>query len=143
MKQRKINQKSIEEKWYLIDATGLRIGKVATKAAELLLDKGNPLMRDYLQPNTKVIITNAEKIDFTEKKGFSKFYQTYSGYPGGLKRLSLEEQIKKNPTYPLERAIKGMLPKNKRGKAIVTNLKLYSGSEHVHTAQNPQIIEFK
>ncbi len=141
MKPRSIKQKEIEEKWYVVDATDQRIGKIASLTAELLLGKNNPLVRANLDPKTKVVVINASKIDFTPKRGFSKFYKNYSGFPSGLKFESLEEKFEKNKVFPIENAVKGMLPKNKRGRAILTNLKVYEGSEHPHEAQQPEAID--
>lgn len=137
-----VKKNQIVEKWYTIDVNGVRIGKAASRVAELLLGKNNPLIKAYLDPQVKVVVVNAEKVDFTPKRGMTKFYRTYSGYPGGLKVISLEEQFKKDPVKPIEHAIKGMLPKNKRGKAIFTkNLFIYSGETHPHDAQKPEAVK--
>ena len=141
MKPRSISQKEIIEKWYVVDAAGHRIGRIASITAELLLGKNNPLVRPYLDPKTKVVVINAEKIDFTPKRGFAKFYKSYSGYPGGLKFESLEKKLKRNKVFPIKNAVKGMLPKNKRGRAVFTNLKIYEGSEHPHESQKPEQID--
>ncbi len=140
---RKINQTHIDEKWYVIDATGLRLGRIATIAAELLLGKNNPLVKDYLIPKNKVIITNASKFDSTPKRKMSKLYTAYSGYPGGLRVDSLEVILKRKPTQPLEHAIKGMLPKNIRGNEIFRNLFVYDSNEHPHEAQKPESVDIK
>lgn len=136
-----ISEKDIKEKWYMIDAKDQRIGRIATIAAELLLGKNDPMVRDYTDPKAHVVVINADKIDFTEKRGFSKFYKKYSGYPGGLTFDSLEEKFAKDPTFPIMNAVKGMLPKNRRGRKIFTNLRVVVGSEHVHEAQKPQNID--
>jgi large subunit ribosomal protein L13 len=143
MKTKVISQKDINEKWYLIDANGQRIGRIASLAAELLMGKTSVLSRDYLDPKVKVVVINAEKIDFTAKRGFSKFYKSFSGYPGGLKFTSLDEMFKKNKTFPIENAVKGMLPKTKKSDRAIVNLKVYVGSEHPHTAQTPEEINIK
>lgn len=132
----------IEEEWFLIDAKGARLGRLATKAAELLLAKHNPKMRNYLTPQTKVVVVNAEKIDLTEKKKISKVYSRYSGYPDGLKQETLGTLMDRRPKKAVEAAIKGMLPKNRRGKAIYAkNLYVYAGADHKHEAQKPQAVE--
>ena len=141
MKTRATKQKEIEEKWYLIDAKGKRIGRIATKAAHLLMGKNNPLVKSYIDPKAKVVVINADKIDFTEKRGFSKFYMNYSGFPSGLKVTSLEDVMKKAPTKPLEHAIRGMLPRNKRGDALYTNLYVYASETHPHNGQQPVAVE--
>src|SRR6185369_402578 len=99
-----IKQSEIKEKWYLVDATGQRIGTLASKVAELLQGKADPLARRYHKPMTKVVVVNAGKIDFTEKKGVSKFYKSYSGFPGGLRQVDLNHTFAKFPTRPIENA---------------------------------------
>ena len=140
---KKINQSTIEEKWYVVDAKGHRTGRVATIVAELLLGKNNPLVKDYTIPKNKVIVLNADKIDITEKRSISKFFKYYSGYPGGLRVEDLKTTIEKFPTRPLEKAIKGMLPKNTRGREIYRNLFTYASAEHPHEAQKPEIVNIK
>jgi large subunit ribosomal protein L13 len=94
----KINQDSIQEQWYIIDATGKRIGQISTKVAELLLGKNNPKVKSHVLPQNKVIVINAEKVDFTPKRGYTKFYDRFSGYPSGRKFETLENLIKRRPT---------------------------------------------
>lgn len=137
------NQEQIQENWYVIDAKGQRIGFLATMAAEYLLGKNDVTTRDYLQPKTKVVIINAEKVDVTEKKKYEKIFTRYSGYPGGLTRERLGELMERRPIQPLKKAIKGMLPKGSRGRQLTTNLYIYEGEEHPHTAQKPQKIDIK
>ncbi len=134
---KKISQKAIEEKWYVINADGLRIGRIASVAAQLLMGKKDVLVRGYHDPRAHVVITNASRIDFTQKRGMTKFYSNYSGFPGGIKFTSLEEAFKKDPTWPIENAVKGMLPKTKRGNEAIVKLKIYAGGENPHNAQNP------
>ncbi len=141
MKTRSISQTEIEEKWYLVDAAGQRIGRVATAVAELLLGKNNPKIKDYIDPKVKVIVINSEKIDVAPKKTFTKFYTKYSGYPGGLTIEDLQTKVSQDPTFVLRNAIKGMLPKNKRGNKVITNLKLFVGSEHQYEAQKPVTLD--
>jgi large subunit ribosomal protein L13 len=142
-KTRTTSESEIVEKWYQIDATGKRIGLLATKIAEMLLDKGNPKMRDYLTPKVKVVIVNADQLDISDKKKISKLYTQYSGYPGGLKTFTLGEVYEKFPERVLEKAIKRMLPKNRRGRAIYTNLYVYAGTEHKHQPQKPEIVDIE
>jgi large subunit ribosomal protein L13 len=138
------SQKQIQEKWYLLDATGVRLGRLATVASQLLLAKETPAMRDYIQPLHKVVIINAANLDVTPKRAETKYYTNYSGFPGGIKYTSLKEMMAKFPERAIEKAIHGMLPKNKRGSHIfTTNLYVYSGAEHKHTAQNPVLIDAK
>lgn len=138
-----IKQSDIQEKWYLVDATGYRIGNLASKVAELLQSKNNPMVREYHEPMTKVIVINASKIDFTEKRGMTKFFRSYSGYPGGLRFISLEEIFKTHPEKPIEIAVKGMLPKTKRGRAMIANLKVFANETHPHEAQQPEVIDLR
>jgi large subunit ribosomal protein L13 len=143
MKTTVTKQNQIEEKWYVIDAEGQRIGRVATIAAELLLGKNNVLVRANLDPKVKVVVINSSKLDITPKRGFTKFYRAYSGFPGGLRYTSLEEQMKKNPNYVIEHAVKGMLPKTRKGDMLAANLKIFATSAHKHEAQQPEVIDVK
>lgn len=139
----KIKQSDIQEKWYLVDASGMRIGNLATKVAELLQGKTNPLIRRYHTPQTKVVVINAKDIDFTFKRGMTKFYKNYSGFPGGLKHTSLDDTFDKNPGRPIEIAVKGMLPRNKRGDDMFNNLKVYADATHPHTPEELQTIDIR
>lgn len=138
-----VKQSDLKEKWYLIDARGARIGKLASITAQLLQAKNDVLKRDYHKPNVKVVITNAEKVDFTEKKGMTKFYKSYSGFPGGLRYASLKVLNEKHPEKPLEYAIKGMLPRTKRGKDMLANVRIYPGEDHAHQAQELEKIDLQ
>lgn len=139
----KIKQSEIQEKWYLVDASGMRIGNLATKVAEILQGKTNPLVRRYHTPQTKVVVINAKDIDFTFKRGMSKFYKNYSGFPGGLRFTSLDDTFNKNPQRPIEIAVKGMLPRNKRGDDMFNNLKVYADANHPHTPEELQTIDIR
>lgn len=136
-----VSQNEIEEKWYLINAKGQRVGRLTTIVSELLLGKNNPKMKQYLLPKNKVIVINSDKVDIPFKRGFTKFYKWYSGYPSGQRVEDLNTKKSKDPNYVIEHAIKGMLPKNKRGREIFNNLKVYSGAEHPHEAQTPEVID--
>jgi large subunit ribosomal protein L13 len=144
IKTKSISVDQISEKWYLIDAAGARLGQVATLAAQLLLGKHDPMTRDYLTPKTKVVITNSDKLDITERKALGKTHTRYSGYPDGLTVTTLGEQMAKDSTKVVELAVRRMLPKNIRGRKIFnTNFYVYAGSEHKHVAQNPQVLNIK
>ncbi len=144
IKTKTVSPDQIKEKWYLIDAAGLRLGKLATIAAELLLGKHDPLVKDYLTPKTKVVITNTDKLDITERKSLSKIYTRYSGYPGGLTTNTLGELMAKDSTKVVELAVRRMLPKNTRGRQIFgTNFYVYAGADHKHVAQNPEALTIK
>lgn len=139
----KIKQSEITEKWFLVDAKGQRIGTLASKVAELLQGKTDPMYRRYHKPMTKVVVINAKEIDFTHKRGMTKFYKSYSGFPGGLTFTSLETTFEKFPERPLEIAIKGMLPKNKRGDDMLSNLRVYADASHPHTPESLEVIDLK
>lgn len=143
-KTKTTSQSEIVEKWYMIDAAGQRLGKVASAAAQLLMAKNDPTMRSYLMPKTKMIIINAADLDLTEKKRISKLYTNYSGFPGGLRTLTLDEVMQKDPREVIIKAVRGMLPRNKRGNHILdTNLYVYAGAEHKHEAQAAQVEQIK
>jgi len=131
----------IDRKWYVIDASGKRLGRVAVKAANLLRGKNKPEYAPHQEMGDFVIIINAEKVDVSGKKRSNKMYYRHSGYPGGLTTESFSDMIQRKPTYPMEHAIKGMLPHNRLGRKLFTNLKVYAGAEHPHTAQKPEELE--
>ncbi len=130
-----------DRKWYVIDATGLPVGRIATVAAVYLSGKNRPDYVPNLDLGNFVIIINIEKAIFTGRKMDSKEYTSYSGYPGGLKRRRVRDMLKVNPKRVILHAIKGMLPKNKLRTNFLNRLKLYVGSEHKHQAQQPQEIK--
>lgn len=138
-----IKQSEVQERWYLVNAEGLRIGRIASVVAELLQGKNDPKVRSYHKPMTKVVVTNAGKIDFNEKKGTTKFYRRYSGFPGGLKFENLKSTSHRLPIKPIRNAVAGMLPKTKRGREMIANLKVYADDQHPHEAQKPEVINIK
>lgn len=143
-KTRSVSQNEITQNWYIIDAEGHRVGRLATLISQYLLGKNNPLSRDYLAPQNKVIVLNAEKMDVTPKRAQTKYYTSYSGYPGGIEYRLLADMMVKFPERVLEKAIRGMLPKNSRGRAIMAgNLFVYRDGEHKHEAQQPVTIDVK
>jgi large subunit ribosomal protein L13 len=127
--------------WYLIDAEGAVLGRVAAKAASLLRGKCKPQYVPYWEVGDHVIIVNAEKIVVTGRKRADKLYYHHSGYPGGLKAATFQKVIEKDGTAPLEFAIKGMLPKGPLGRKMFKNVKIYAGVNHPHVAQNPTKLE--
>jgi large subunit ribosomal protein L13 len=133
----------LQERWVHVDATGMRVGTLASKLAEILLDKSNVHMRAYLIPRVKLVVTNAAKIDATERRRISKLYTRYSGYPGGLTINTMDEILEKNPARAIELAVKGMLPKNRRGNAILANLYVYADTEHKHEGNQPVTVNVK
>lgn len=134
-------KKDITQKWYLINAEGKTLGRVAAKVVPILRGKQKAIYSPHLEIGDKIIIINAEKIRVTGKKLQQKMYYHHTGYPGGIKAENLAKRIQKKPTFPLEHAIKGMLPKGRLGRKLFRNVKVYAGSQHPHSAQMPEILE--
>lgn len=128
----------LKQKWYVVDAKGKVLGRLAVEVAKILYGKHKPIFRRDLNTGDGVIVINAAKIRVTGKKLAEKTYKRFSGYPDGLKVETLETVLKKKPKYVIIHAVKGMLPKNKVGKAAIMKLKVYEGAEHPHSAQKPE-----
>ena len=133
--------REIEQTWYLVDAEGETLGRLATRIADLLRGKGKPRYTPHVDSGDFVVVVNAEKIHVTGKKLEQKIYYRHSGYPGGLRERTLAEQLARRPEEVLRRAVRGMLPKNRLAAAQLGKLKIYAGPEHPHAAQNPVPIE--
>jgi large subunit ribosomal protein L13 len=131
----------VERKWYIVDAAGKRLGRVAAKVASILRGKHKPIYTPHQEVGDFVIIINADKVVVTGNKRKDKLYYHHSGQPGGLRVESFEKVIQKKPTYPLEVAIKGMLPKNRLGRKLFKNVKIYAGEAHPHGAQKPEPLQ--
>ena len=131
----------ISRAWHVIDATDVVLGRLATHAATLLRGKHKPTYAPHMDTGDFVIIVNAEKIAVSGTKRDDKFVYRHSGYPGGLKQRTVGEMIEKHPDRLVEKAIKGMLPKNRLGRAMAKKLKVYAGPEHPHAAQKPAAFE--
>ena len=131
----------IERRWWVVDAKGMTLGRVASKVAPLLRGTHKAYFTPHLDTGDYVIIVNADKIHVTGKRMDQKIYYRHSGYPGGLKSLTLREMMDKFPTRALRLAIKGMLPKGPLGRRMFKKLKIYAGADHPHQAQQPQILE--
>ncbi|MCE1189550.1 MAG: 50S ribosomal protein L13 [Ignavibacteria bacterium] len=144
MKQEKVTRffrtEDIDKKWYVIDAEGQVLGRLATKAARIIRGKEKPTFTPNTDTGDYVIIINADKVKVTGKREGMKEYFHYSGYPGGLKIRSFKELIAKKPEYVIEHAVHGMLPKNRLGARLFKKLKVYKGTEHPHEAQQPEVI---
>jgi large subunit ribosomal protein L13 len=125
----------IERQWHVIDASDKILGKLATEAAKLLMGKHKPTFTRHLDTGDFVVVINAAKIRFTGKKTEQKLYYRHSGYPNGLKSVSLERMMETNPERVVEHAVKGMLPHNRLGNKMLKKLKVYAGEEHPHLAQ--------
>ena len=131
----------IERRWYLVDAEGQTLGRLATRIAETLRGKRKPQYTPHVDTGDFVVVVNAEKIVVTGKKLDEKLYYRHSGYPGGLRARSLREELERRPGEVLRRAVKGMLPRNRLGRAQLRKLRVYAGGEHPHVAQAPQPLE--
>ena len=135
--------KEINRKWFVVDANGQTLGRLATKAADILSGKLNPKYVPYIDMGDHVIVINAEKVRLTGLKAQQKLYRRYTGFPGGLREESFVRLLERKPEQILEQAIKGMLPKNKIGRQMATKLKVYRGDKHPHQAQAPVAMEIK
>ncbi len=128
----------ITSEWYLVDASGQNLGRLATRIAEVLLGKHKPNFTPGVNMGDYVIVINAERVQVTGKKMEEKMYYRHSNYPGGLKAISLRKQLEKHPDRVLKSAVWGMLPHNKLSRQIIKKLKIYAGPEHPHQAQQPK-----
>jgi large subunit ribosomal protein L13 len=133
--------KNIPRKWYVLDANGQTLGRLATKAADLLSGKLNPQYVPYIDMGDHVVVINADKVRLTGLKSQQKLYRRYTGFPGGLREESFVRLLERKPEQILEQAIKGMLPKSKMGRQMATKLKVYRGDKHPHEAQQPTAMQ--
>lgn len=131
----------IERNWWVVDATDKTLGRLATQIATRLRGKDKPIFTPHVDCGDFVIVVNAEKIHVTGRKLDQKMYYRHSGYPGGLKTISLRDQLEKHPERVIRTAVRGMLPKNKLGRRIRSKLKVYAGPDHPHEAQQPQPLD--
>jgi len=141
MKTIYVNEKDAVRSWYVIDAAEKPLGRVAVKAAYMLRGKHKVTFTPNQEMGDYIVIVNAAKVAVTGNKFLKKMYHHHSGYVGGLKSTTFEKKMARHPTAPLMLAIKGMLPKGHLGRKMLTNVKVYAGAEHPHTAQNPQPTE--
>lgn len=132
------NEAAIERKWYVVDATGLTLGRLASEVAKVLRGKNKPIFTPHADTGDYVIVVNAEKIVVTGKKLNDKIYYSHSDYVGGMKEATLKEMLDKKPEKVVELAVKGMLPKGPLGRKMYTKLFVYAGPEHKHAAQKPE-----
>jgi len=135
------NRATVTKEWVLVDATDVVLGRLASKVAKILRGKNKPSFTPHVDCGDNVVIINAEKVRLTGNKLNDKIYLSYSGYPGGQRVQTPAELLSKYPERLIEKAVKGMLPKNKLGSKIYGNLKVYVGSEHKQVAQNPKLID--
>ena len=137
------NRKTVDKQWLLVDAEGETLGRLASKVAKLLRGKHKPDFTPHVDCGDNVVIINAEKVHLSGNKWTDKTYQRYTGYPGGQREASAAEVLAKKPASVVEKAVKGMLPKNKLGAELFRNLKVYVGAEHGQEAQKPTVFNLK
>ena len=142
-KTKSLKKENAKKEWLLVDATNETLGRFSSKVAKILRGKHKPSFTPHVDCGDYVVIINAEKIKLTGKKFENKEYISHSGYPGGQKIKTVKQVFDKNPSNLVEKAVKGMLPKTKLGSSIFSNLKVYPGEIHKHTAQNPKLINLK
>ncbi len=133
---------TIDRKWYVVDATDMTLGRLASEVAKVLRGKNKPTFTPHVDTGDNVIVINAEKITVTGKKLDQKVYYTHSDYVGGLKEATLREKLAQKPEQVIELAVKGMLPKGPLGRQMYTKLHVYAGPEHKHAAQKPEVLTF-
>ena len=131
----------VTREWYVVDADGKTLGRLATEIARVLRGKHKPIFQPNIDTGDFVIVVNADKVVVTGNKINDKFYYRHSGYPGGITRTSFQDMQARHPGRALEKAVKGMLPKGPLGYAMIKKLKVYAGAEHPHTAQQPKMLE--
>jgi len=137
------NNETIERKWFVVDAAGKRLGRLATEVATVIRGKHKPTYTPHVDCGDYVIVINADKIELTGNKWNKKIYYTHSNYPGGLKEKTAKVMMQEKPTRMVELAVKGMLPKGKLGNQMYKKLFVYAGENHKHQAQKPEIMELK
>ena len=133
---------TIDRKWYVVDATGMTLGRLASEIAKVLRGKNKPIFTPHIDTGDNVIVINAEKITVTGKKMDQKIYYHHSDYVGGMKETTLKEKLAKKPESVIELAVKGMLPKGPLGRQMLKKLHVYAGPEHKHEAQKPEVLTF-
>ena len=143
MKSYMASPSTIERKWFIVDATGHTLGRLASEVANVLRGKNKPVFTPHVDTGDYVIIINAEKIKVTGKKLDQKIYYNHSDYVGGMKETTLKDMLAKKPTYVVEHAVKGMLPKGPLGRQMMSKLHVYAGENHGHEAQKPEVLEIK
>ena len=141
MKTYAVKASDIERRWWVVDATDQTLGRLATRIATLLEGKHKPIYSPHIDTGDHVVVVNARRVRVTGDKLRQKTYYRHSNYPGGLKAESLETLLARKPELVIERAVKGMLPQNRIGRAMFRKLKVYSGGDHPHAAQRPTVVE--
>ena len=141
MKTFSAKKESVQRSWYLVDATDKTLGRLSTQIANRLRGKHKPEYTPHVDTGDYIVVVNAEKVRVTGNKPDDKIYHHYTGYPGGIKSISFNELIEKAPERAIQKAVKGMMPRNKLSTAMLLKLKVYAGSEHPHAAQQPTPLE--
>ncbi len=141
MKSYMANPSKVERKWYVVDATGHTLGRLASEVASVLRGKNKAIFTPHVDTGDYVIVINADKIQVTGRKLEQKIYYNHSDYVGGMKETTLKEMLSKKPEYVIEHAVKGMLPKGPLGRQMMSKLHVYAGAEHGHAAQKPEVLE--
>ena len=142
MKTYMANPDKIERKWYVVDAEGCTLGRLASEVAKVLRGKNKPEYTPHVDTGDYVIVINADKINYTGKKALQKIYYNHSDYVGGMRETTLAEMMAKKPERVMELAVKGMLPKGPLGRSMISKLHVYAGAEHAHAAQKPEVLKF-
>ena len=137
MKTISAKKESVTRDWYVVDATEKTLGRLSTEIANRLRGKHKPEFTPHVDTGDYIVVVNAEKVKVTGNKSTDKLYHHHTGYPGGIKSITFDKLIDKAPERIIEKAVKGMMPKNKLSKAMMSKLKIYGGSEHPHAAQQP------
>jgi large subunit ribosomal protein L13 len=136
-------REDVDREWYVVDASGQTLGRLASRVARILRGKHKPVYSTSVDTGDYVIVVNAERIHVTGRKLDQKIYYRHSGYPGGLREISLRNLLQKHPTRVIEHAVRGMLPKNRLGRRMFKKLKVYAGPDHPHAAQQPKPLGFR
>ncbi len=131
----------ITQEWKLVDANGQNLGRLATQITNMLLGKDKPTYTPGVETGDYIVVVNADRIQVTGSKLDDKIYYRHSGYPGGIKQITLRDQLEKHPDRVIRQAVQGMLPKNRLGRKLIKKLKIYAGPEHPHEAQHPKLVE--
>ena len=142
MKTFSAKPESVKRDWYIVDATGLTLGRLATEVATRLRGKHKPEYTPHVDTGDYIVIVNAEKVHVTGNKAQDKIYYSHSGFPGGIKSISFDKLVIRAPERIIESAVKGMLPKNPLGRAMYRKMKVYKGAVHPHAAQQPRELKF-
>ena len=140
MKTTALRTQDIEQKWYILDCTGKKLGRLSVQVANILRGKNKPEYTPNSDVGDFVVLINAERIEISGNKSKDKIYFKHTGYPGNLKEINFQDLLSKDPEKVLRNAVKGMLPKNRLNRKIINKLKVYSGENHPHEAQNPEVI---